>query len=678
PGLGKSRLSVEFEKEVASLAPTAAVRKGQCVPYGSTTAFQPLAEAIRGECGILDSDPPSLASEKLMAALSVSPTEGTTGEASTGRDEPDQLFERVSFALGLAHSDRFSEMDPKNVKEEIFWGLRKFLEKRAALHPLILVFDDVHWADPSLLEFVEYLAERCEAVPLLILALSRPDLMDKRPTWGAYKKNYTSIFLEPLDRERSLQLLGRILKTDELPDRLREVIVVKAEGNPFYVEEILRMLIEDGILVQEAGAWRAIADLVEGRIPNSIQALMAARIDRLQVEEKRVLQEASAVGRLFWKGALQRLAVDLSQEVLESTLRSLEVKELLAEHDDSQLPGELEWAFNHILVRDVAYESVPRARRAVKHVQVARWIEEKAADRREAFLETLAYHWEQAALVDLEMGALLSNIGASADTAETSVETRKKAVQYLKLAGDKAKSMQSNQEANGFYNRASTIMNSLLQEDGEAESSADLHSALLCGQAEVLEGLGQYDRAIEQMETVRERWRQLGRRGMEGDSLRLLGSLYRDKGDLAEAERLARLALDCLTGEDQVGAKGETLLLMGKVFHDLGQPGESRRWAESALKLAQEVGDRRLELATLPLLGTLNLHRGKLAEAEELYHQATRLARDVGDKRLEGSTLYSLGNVDLNQGDLDASEEHLREAIAVFREMANRRGEAWC
>lgn len=670
PGVGKSRLSAEFEKDVAGLAPSTAVRKGQCVPYGSTTAFLPLAEAIKAECGILDSDSAAVAGEKLLAALQVSP-QPPSGEPWAGRGEPAQVLETVSFALGLAPSGRFSEMDPKNVKEEIFWGLRKFLERRAAFHPLVLVFDDVHWADPSLLDFVEYLADRCEAVPLLILALSRPDLMDKRPTWGAYKKNYASIFLEPLDRGKSLQLIRQILKVEELPERLRGVIAGKAEGNPFYIEEILRMFIEDGVLFQETGVWRATADLLEGRIPDSIQALMAARIDRLPLEEKRVLQEASAVGRLFWEGSLLLLAADLSQEALRGSLRGLEVKELLAEQDDSQLAGEREWAFNHILVRDVTYESVPRARRAAKHIQVARWIEEKAADRLAAFVEMLAYHWEQAALVDLEMGALLGR-------AEASGATRGRAVHYLKLAGDKAKAMQSNLEANGFYNRAMTILGSLLQAGSEtAEDVEDLRLSLLCSHAEVLEGLGEYDKAIQQLGTVREKAGERGLQGLEGDALRLLGSLYRNKGDLEEAERLARLALDCLAGEDQASVKGETLLLMGKVFHDLGQPGESLRWAEAALKQAEARGDRRLELATLPLLGTLSLHQGQLDQAEGLYQQAISLARDIGDKRVEGSTLYSLGNVDLNQGDLSASEEHLKEAIVAFQEMANRRGEAW-
>ncbi|MDP2727163.1 MAG: tetratricopeptide repeat protein, partial [Dehalococcoidia bacterium] len=337
------------------------------------------------------------------------------------------------------------------------------------------------------------------------------------------------------------------------------------------------MLIEDGALIKKAGTWQAAAEVGEARIPDTIQALMAARIDRLEPEEKRVLQEASVVGRVFWERSILHLTADLSENTLENRLRGLEIKELVSEHDDSQLPGEQEWGFNHILVRDVTYESMPRVRRASKHTQVAQWIEKKAADRLESFVEMLAYHWEQAALVDLEMGALLGR-------AEGSGETRRKAADYLKLAGDKAKSMQSNLEANSLYGRAMTILDSLLQDgDATGDSLIDLHLTILCNHAEVLEGLGEYNKAIQQMELVREKAQERGLKQAEGDALRLLGNLYRNKGDLTEAERLARMALDCQTDESETKGKGETLLLMGKVFHDLGQPGESRRWAESAL-----------------------------------------------------------------------------------------------
>ncbi len=673
-GMGKSRLSVEFEKYVSSLPEPAVVRRGQCLPYGSTVAFLPLAEVIRSECGILDSDAPEMAREKLLAAIQASGSApDAAGNIRAGRSEdPLQVFERVCFAIGLASEEPFSEMDPKSVKEELFWGLRKFFEKRAAIQPMVLVFDDIHWADPSLLDFIEYLADKSERASLLVLGLSRPDLMDKRPSWGAFKKNFLSLFLEPLDYEGSCRLIGQLLNVENLPERLARAITAKAEGNPFYIEEILRMLIEDGAIIQRDEVWLlTAADAVQARIPDTLQALMAARIDRLQPEEKRVLQEASVMGRVFWEAVLLNLAGSLRGDALDQKLHELEVKELVREHDDSQLPGEDEWSFNHILVREVSYESIPRAKRAEKHTVVARWIEQKAAGRLDGFAEMLAYQWEQAALIDIEMGALLGRNEASSTI-------RRQAVQYLKLAGDKARHIQSNLEANSLYNRALVILDSLFQEGNVPDFSLqDVQMELLCVHAAVLEELGEYNKAIQQMEMVRERARERGTRGLEGEALRLLGNLYRDKGDLTQAERLARQALDCMEEEDQARNRGETLLLVGKVYHDMGQPGESRRWAESALRVAKEFGDRRLELAVLPLLGNLNLHSGWLDQAEKLYQEAIRLAGDIGDKRVEGSTLYLLGNVDLNSGDLPAAREHLNEAIGLFREMANRRGEAW-
>lgn len=673
-GMGKSRLSVEFEKYVTGLPIPAAVRRGLCAPYGSAIAFLPLAQTIKAECGILDSDAPEIARQKLLATIQeMIPTSPPgSGELRPGRtDEATQIFERVGFAIGLAPEGRFAEMDPKNVKEELFWGLRKFFERCAAIRPLVLVFDDIHWADPSLLDFIEYLADRAEAAPLLIMGLSRPDLMDKRPSWGAYKKNYVSLFLEPLDQEKSHTLIRQLLKVEDLPEWLWRIISGKSEGNPFYIEEILRMLIEDGVLAQRDGSWQATTDAVEARIPDTIQALMAARIDRLEPEEKRVLQEGAVVGRVFWEGALARLVPEIKGESLETNLKSLEIKELVTEQNDSQLPGEPEWSFNHILVRDVAYESIPRAKRVAKHIEVARWVENQATDRLEGFAEMLAYHWEQAALVDLEMGALLGRSAASE-------ETRERAVKYLKLAGDKAKSVHSNITANGHYSRALAIVDSLLEDRaGTGDGLADQHLAILYNHAEVLEELGEYNKAIRHMETVRENAAERGLRGLQGDALRLLGGLYRDKGDLTEAERLAQLALENLTGEEQIRSRGEALLLMGKIYHDMGKPTASQRWAEEALRLAEQEGDRRIELAALPLLGSLSLHRGDLDHAEELFQQAITLAKDIGDKRVEGSTLYLLGSVDLNQGDLLPAMERLKDAIILFQEMANRRGEAW-
>ena len=253
--------------------------------------------------------------------------------------------------------------------------------------------DDIHWADQALLALLEEVAERVRG-PLLLVCPARPELTDRRPTWGGGRRSFSGLLLGPLSADSARELVGHLLDVDALPDATRAQILERAEGNPFFLEEILRHLIDGGGIVREGGRWRATDELVEVQLPDTVQGVLAARIDLLEPREKRTLQQASVVGRVFWSGAVAALVDD--SDGVDPALRRLEERELVATRPVSSLVGQEELLFSHILTRDVAYETLPRRERPPAHARTAAWIEESTSDRRAEFVGLLAHHYGEA------------------------------------------------------------------------------------------------------------------------------------------------------------------------------------------------------------------------------------------------------------------------------------------
>jgi tetratricopeptide (TPR) repeat protein len=284
-------------------------------------------------------------------------------------------------------------LQPSAVRVELERAWRVLLSALAARGPLVVVVDDIHWADPVLLDLLEELADRSQG-PILFVCAARPELSDTRSTWGGGRRNFSSVFLSPLPGEAAAELVAHLLNVDGLRDDAREQILARAEGNPFFLEEILRKLIDEGKIVRENGRWRAGEGLSRLELPDTVQGVLAARIDLLEPREKRTLQQASVVGRVFWRGAVAAL-LD-GEEDVDPNLRRLEQRELVAIRLSSSMVGEEELAFSHILTRDVAYESLPRRERPRAHARVARWIEETTGDRQREYSGLLAHHYAEA------------------------------------------------------------------------------------------------------------------------------------------------------------------------------------------------------------------------------------------------------------------------------------------
>ncbi|MEK6191549.1 MAG: adenylate/guanylate cyclase domain-containing protein [Chloroflexota bacterium] len=388
PGVGKSRLTVEFLAALVKRPQPPRVVRGRCLSYGSGVTFWPLAEILKSQAGILDSDPPDDVVGKLTEF-------GKRVLTALVAQDPPRAAALLGYTVGIAVPGfEFERLEPEQLRVEIHGAWRSFFSALAADGPLVVVIDDIHWADGALLDLVEDVSERVEG-SVYFLCPSRPELTDRRPGWGGGRRSFSSVFLDPLPPAATAELVDHLLEVAELPAALRARIVERADGNPFFVEEILRQLIDEGRIVQSADGWQADPDLSTVEIPDTVQAVLAARIDLLGSDQKRTLQAAAVVGRIFWPAPVARF-LNGSAGALDQHLRELEARDLILSRLASTMAGQPEYIFKHALVRDVAYESIPRRDRAGAHLRVAEWIEEAIGGRRIEVVELLAHHYTEA------------------------------------------------------------------------------------------------------------------------------------------------------------------------------------------------------------------------------------------------------------------------------------------
>jgi class 3 adenylate cyclase/tetratricopeptide (TPR) repeat protein len=369
-GVGKSRLVQEF---LSALGQGAGILRGRCLPYGEGITYFPVVETVKQAAGLADFDLPEIIEAKVCSVLE-------------GDEHQDLVCRRVSQLMGIADAE---------AGEDTFWAVRRFFEATARERPLVLVFDDIHWGEPTFLDLVEHIADWSRGSPILLLCMARSDLLDVRPGWGGGKLNAATVSLEPLSGEQSAALIANLLGSTELPTQVVVRIVETAEGNPLFVEETLAMLVDDGLVVREDGRWVAAGDLSSLTVPPSIQALLASRLDRLTPEERTALEAAAVVGKAFFVGAVQDLVSEDARPRVPGDIMALVRKELIRP-ERTTLPGEDAFRFRHLLIRDAAYEAIPKAQRAELHERFADWLERVAGDAVVEQEEIVAYHLEQA------------------------------------------------------------------------------------------------------------------------------------------------------------------------------------------------------------------------------------------------------------------------------------------
>jgi len=448
PGIGKSRLVLELFRAVEEDPEFVTWRQGRSLPYGEGVTFWALAEIVKAEAGILENDTPEQAEEKLVR---------TVAQLGSDASERQWLERHLRPLAGVA------EEEPTGAEEGIA-AWRRFLEALAEERPLVLVFEDLHWADASLLEFVDQLVERVRGVPLLVLATARPELLQRRPGWGGGKANALSISLSPLSDEDTARLVQALLERPLLDAQTQEALLGRAGGNPLYAEQYARVLLERG-------------DLSE--LPETVQGIIAARLDALSEDEKQLLQDAAVVGKVFWLGAVEAVG-SVTRTQAEELLFALERKEFLGRSRVSSVAAESEFVFRHLLIRDIAYGQIPRAARSLKHRQAAAWIE--SLGRPEDQAEMLAHHYLEALELAEVAGLDSAALGESAMHALCDAGDRASALYALEAAErlyDAALRLWPEDDpdrAQVLFRRAAPVRN---LDGGDPERLADARDALL-------------------------------------------------------------------------------------------------------------------------------------------------------------------------------------------------------
>jgi class 3 adenylate cyclase/tetratricopeptide (TPR) repeat protein len=623
PGIGKSGLLHEF---AARISVEGDAHWGGCLPYGEGITYWPVMDVVKDAAGILQSDDTTAIAAKLGALLE-----------SFGVDDLEELrtmAAAVSNLLGVATTPRGTYQAAQITQAELHWGIRRVLQMLARERPVALVLEDLHWAEPTLIELVQFLLEEQADMPLLVLASGRPEAADANPGLIREGARACNIRLEGLTDEGARALLRELLGSEELANApVADTLLRTAGGNPLFLEETVQALRDAGMVDDEA--WHLPDDTAELPTPTSLQGLIGSRLDQLARPEKRLAQNASVVGTVFWPGAVVHLQGDAASPDadLVGKLRALEQRDLVRQHDLSTVAGELEYAFKHILIRDVAYGQLPKGRRMELHMRFADWVKALPT---EEFIEIVAWHLERSCKL-------------AAEVARTPVDPPvAEAVAALSAAADKAERREGIREADRYYARALELV-------GEEPSAQALEARL--GRAGTLQMLGDLKQADELLIEVADAATGAGRADLRARALILRANIAAKRGQAAEARSHAAEAESIARGSGDRSLEVRAVYIAAYVrswFEDVGDaPVEDLR---RGLVLAEELGDKELRLEGHKYLGALLYNLGDLAGAEEQFVRYSELLGDVGQLRDEARVTFQLGLVKYHQGDLAEAE----------------------
>ncbi|MGH3115782.1 MAG: ATP-binding protein [Gaiellales bacterium] len=668
-GAGKSRLARELLDAVDS---EATVLVGRCLPYGEGITFWPVVEIVKRAIGFRPALSPEEIRERITSVVGPDP-------------DMDAIAERLGSLLGLGSTSA--------VAEELFWAVRKLIEAVARERPTVILFEDVHWGESTFLDLIEHVADWARDAPIVLVCLARPELLEARPAWAGGKLNATSLLLEPLDEEACGTLVQNLLDQTEVTEDAKRRIALAAEGNPLYVEEMLAMLIDDGTLRRENGRWVATADLTAVTTPPTIQALLDARLDRLDTEERTVLERAAVAGRVFSRGAVRVLSAAEDRPAIEDRLSGLVRKQLIQPHR-SDFGGQTTYRFRHALIRDAAYRQLSKASRAELHERFAVWVEAGDGPRSAEQEEIIGYHLEQAHRFRRELG----------DSTDTAGSLSRRGAARLASAGRRAIARGDMAGAAGLLTRAQL----LLVDEGAAwlEFAPELGSALIeTGELERADAL--LSRAIEQAEEVGdERTRALAELersflrlhtdpagttdGVQETARRALGVFEKAGDDQGQANALKLVALvhwmRCRCAEmEQVleraleharaaGDKREiSIMLNALVRAALIGPRPVTEGLEVCARIRDEApNDRSLEGVVYAMVGALNARLGRFGEARALCRRSEAIFRDLGLSLLLAGLHQYTGGIELLAGDPVAAERELRVGFEEYERMSER------
>jgi class 3 adenylate cyclase len=631
-GIGKSRLAWEFYKYFDGLPQITYWHRGRCLSYGEGVTYWALADMVRMRARIAEDEEHASALAKLADVVQ----EHVTDDEERGFVEP-----RLRHLLGLEENTRFE-------REDLFAAWRLFFERLADVYPTVMVFEDMQWADASLLDFIEYLLEWSRSSPLFVVTLARPELQDRRPTWGAATRNFTSIYLEPLPEAAMEELLGGLVPG--LPDTLLRQILDRAEGIPLYAVETVRMLLDRGALVQEGSAYRPTGTIESLEVPETLHALIAARLDGLAPNERRVLQDGAVLGKSFTKHALAAVS-GFSEADLEPILLSMTRKELFGVQADPRSPEHGQYGFLQDLLRRVAYETLSRRDRKARHLAAAAHLEQAWSD--QEVVEVLASHYvdaysadpgaDDAAAIKAKAQAALTRAGERAASLGASEEAQRYFEQAADLADDRlaqAELLGSAGEMAGLAAKPEVTRDLLERSIAIYEEAGESHAAarIASRYAQILSFTAHRDEALERMERAFE---VISTDEPDETLAMLAGQLSRSywfSGDVERAAQRAELALDIgealgLPKALVLGLRAKSLVLFSR------QHGEE---ALALLKHALEIAlehDLSEDVSTFYFLLSDRCFRAdRYADALGYLDEELALNRKIGHRRFELAT----------------------------------------
>jgi class 3 adenylate cyclase/tetratricopeptide (TPR) repeat protein len=642
-GVGKSRLLYEF-LNWAELRPEHFwLFKGRASAETQVLSYGVLRDLFSNRFEILESDSPATALAKFRAGMKdfLKPDRADLVGHLAGFDF--SASEAVSNLLG---SDAFAQLANAY--------LLQYVRGLVAQQPVMVLLEDMHWADDSSLDWIDQVVAQLSEEKLLVVCLARPALFERRPNWGEGRQAYVHLTLRPLSRRQSRALVAEILKRAEaIPDDLCDLIVDSAEGNPFYVEELIKMLLEEGVIVREPGPpelasgeqpWRVeLLRLQELHVPPTLTGVLQARLDSLPREAKEVLQRASVVGRVFWDGAVAALAADEAMApeaaAVAPLLDSVRERELVFRRERSSFAGSEEYIFKHLILHDVTYQTVLLKLRRVYHKRVALWLETNAGERVGEYAGLIAEHYERAGEARLA-AQWLGRVVEAADFGG--------AWRQVLTAGEKALT---------------------LLPEGEKAARA----ALLVHMGEAENRLGSFPAARERLTAGLELARETGYHRMAARALSLLAYLCYMEGKFAHISSFGSEALALARAAGDLGEEARALSMLG-----IGADSHerdfnlARSYYEQALAISRKAGDRRRESASLNNLGELARAQGDWSSAARYYEESLAGWAEMGNRHLMPITLFNLGEVAAAQNDLKKATRYFQESLDISQEFGIR------
>jgi class 3 adenylate cyclase/tetratricopeptide (TPR) repeat protein len=631
-GVGKSRLTGEL---LARLGPRATVLHGRCLPYGEGITFFPLVSVLMDAVDIKERVSEREARRRMSALLA---SNGDPG------DRDDELVcDALAPLLGFGG-------DAAGIRET-YWAVRTLLEHLGRRQPLVVVFDDIHWGEATFLDLLEYLTDWIRSAPVFLVCQTRPELLDGRPSWMSAKENASVLTLQPLSAPETDSLIRGLVGGTDLPLEARARIAAVAEGNPLFVEETLRMLVDRGALRQLESRWTVAADLSSVSIPPTIHALLAARLDRLEPEERSVVERGAVVGRSFTWGAVAELSPPELQPRVGACLQSL-VRKQLIEPYRSEVPHDDTFRFTHLLVRDAAYQGIPKAVRAEMHERIADWLEVKTPDVVGEYEEIVGYHVEQAHRALVELGTPSEQTAAVAERASG----------LLTSAGERAFARGDMPAAVNLLSRASALLGS--------DDARRLE--LLTEVAFALMETGDFGRLIAVAQELREAAAQTEDAGLQAQAtiVSLWVRLFTNPEQWADdAETEARRAIATFRTRGDEGGLARAWSLLGLVQTMTARFASAEESWWRVVEHADRAGNRREVLEGLSWIpgaiwaGPTPAEPG-IRRCREIFGRAQR------DKKAMASALFSEAMLEANRGRFDVARELFDRARALLEEVA--------